>query len=174
MSIFGNIVSKLFGHSTAHAAPAAGSAAAPAAAPAGTPAAPSAAGSPAPASTSATSTSATSTSAAPTAAAPTSAAPAAAGAAPSAAAPLHAVDVTAILDDLVAKHGQKLDWRHSIVDLLKALDLDSSLTARKELATELHYTGSTDDSATMNIWLIKQVIAKLAENGGKLPADLVH
>jgi hypothetical protein len=164
MSIFGNIVSKLFGHSTAHAAPAAGSAAAPAAAPAGTPAAPSPAGSPAPASTSAT----------PTSAAATSAAPAAAGAAPSAAAALHAVDVTAILDDLVAKHGQKLDWRHSIVDLLKALDLDSSLTARKELASELHYTGSTDDSATMNVWLIKQVIAKLAENGGKLPADLVH
>jgi hypothetical protein len=84
------------------------------------------------------------------------------------------VDVTAILDGLVAKHAEKLDWRRSIVDLLKALDLDSSLSSRKELAKELHYTGSTDDTATMNVWLIKQVIAKLAANGGKVPADLLH
>ncbi len=99
-------------------------------------------------------------------------------AAPAATASVQGVDVTAILDDLVAKHQAKhherLDWRRSIVDLLKALDLDSSLSARKELATELHYTGDTNDSATMNVWLIKQVIAKLAENGGKLPPELLH
>ena len=64
------------------------------------------------------------------------------------------------------------DWKHSIVDLMKLLDLDSSLSARKELAKELNYTGDTSDSATMNIWLHKQVMAKLAANGGKVPADL--
>jgi hypothetical protein len=60
----------------------------------------------------------------------------------------------------------------AIVDKMKALDLDSSLTARKELAKELHYTGDTNDSATMNVWLHKQVMTKLAANGGKLPADI--
>ncbi|HBI67994.1 MAG TPA: DUF3597 domain-containing protein, partial [Massilia sp.] len=60
----------------------------------------------------------------------------------------------------------------SIVDLMKLLDLDSSLAARKELAAELHYTGDTSDSASMNIWLHKQVMKKLAENGGKVPSDL--
>jgi 3-oxoacyl-ACP reductase-like protein len=83
------------------------------------------------------------------------------------------VDVTAILDDLAAKNPEKLDWRHSIVDLMKLVGIDSSLHERKELAKELHYTGDTDDSATMNIWLHKQVITKLAENGGKVPADLL-
>lgn len=83
------------------------------------------------------------------------------------------VDVTAILDEAVRAAGQKLDWRHSIVDLLKALKLDSSLTARKELAAELGYSGDTSDSATMNIWLHKAVIKKLSENGGKVPADLL-
>lgn len=103
-------------------------------------------------------------------AAPATAAP---GAAAAAAASVANVDVTAILDGLVAKHGEKLDWRHSIVDLLKTLDIDSSLTARKELAAELHYAGDTHDTATMNVWLIKQVIAKLAANGGKVPPELL-
>ena len=83
------------------------------------------------------------------------------------------VDVAAILDDAVAKSGQTLDWRKSIVDLMKALGIDSSLSARKELATELNYTGDTNDSATMNMWLHKTVIQKLADNGGKVPADLL-
>ena len=82
------------------------------------------------------------------------------------------VDITPILDAAVKKSGQKLDWRKSIVDLMKALDLDSSLTARKELAAELNYTGDTNDSATMNVWLHKALMKKLAENGGKVPADL--
>ena len=69
---------------------------------------------------------------------------------------------------------EKLDWRHSIVDLMKLLDLDSNLAARKTLAGELHYTGNTDNSATMNVWLHKQVMAKLAENGGKVPDELKH
>lgn len=82
------------------------------------------------------------------------------------------VDVAAVLTDLASKNKEKLDWRKSIVDLMKLLDLDSSMTARKELAKELHYTGDTNDSAKMNIWLHKQVMQKLAENGGKVPADL--
>lgn len=85
-----------------------------------------------------------------------------------------AVDVEAVLTALAAKTSEKLDWRHSIVDLMKLLDLDSSLAARKELAHELNYSGDTGDSATMNIWLHKQVMAKLAENGGKVPEDLKH
>jgi Domain of unknown function (DUF3597) len=77
-----------------------------------------------------------------------------------------------VLKDMASKSGQKLDYRRSIVDLMKLLDLDSSLTARKELAKELNYTGDTNDSATMNVWLHKQVMRKLAENGGKVPNDL--
>lgn len=84
-----------------------------------------------------------------------------------------AVDVAAILDAAVASKGQKLNWKTSIVDLLKALDIDSSLSARKQLAGELGYTGDTSDSAAMNIWLHKQVIQKLKDNGGKVPADLL-
>jgi hypothetical protein len=80
--------------------------------------------------------------------------------------------VAPILDAAVKKNGQKLDWRRSIVDLMKALDLDSSLGARKELAKELNYTGDTNDSATMNMWLHKALMKKLAENGGKVPAEL--
>ena len=76
------------------------------------------------------------------------------------------------MDDLAGKAGQKLDWRKSIVDLMKLLDLDSSLGARKELAKELNYSGDTNDSAAMNIWLHKQVMIKLAENGGKVPDSL--
>jgi hypothetical protein len=84
-----------------------------------------------------------------------------------------AVDVAAILDAAVKASGQKLDWKKSIVDLLKALKLDSSLGARKELADELGYTGDKNDSAKMNVWLHKQVIQKLKDNGGKVPADLL-
>lgn len=123
MSIFGKIMSSIFGSSAATAAPAPSSApSSPAAAPA--------------------------------------------------AAPMAKVDVEAVLTKLAAENKQKLDWRKSIVDLMKVLNLDSSLSARKELAQELHYTGSMDDSASMNIWLHKQVMQKLAANGGAVPDDL--
>jgi len=104
------------------------------------------------------------------------AAPAAGGAAAPAggAAPAATVDVAPILDAAVKAKGEKLEWRTSIVDLMKALDIDSSLGARKELAKELGYTGDSNDSASMNIWLHKQVMAKFAANGGKLPDDLKH
>jgi Domain of unknown function (DUF3597) len=84
------------------------------------------------------------------------------------------VDVTAIMDNLASQATQKLDWRNSIVDLMKLINLDSSLAARKELAQELNYTGDVNDSASMNIWLHKQVMIKLAENGGKVPDELKH
>ena len=132
MSIFGKIMSGIFG-TKADAAPAAGGAAA------GT--APSGGAS----------------------SGGTTAAPAAA-----------TVDVAPILDKAVAAKGEKLAWRTSIVDLMKALDIDSSLAARKDLAKELGYTGDTSDSASMNIWLHKQVMTKLAANGGKLPDDIKH
>jgi hypothetical protein len=77
-----------------------------------------------------------------------------------------------VLDAAVAKKGQKLDWRHSIVDLMKALDLDSSLGAREEFAKEPGYTGDMGDSAAMNLWLHEQLMQKLKDNGGKVPADL--
>src|SRR6185369_5003542 len=102
--------------------------------------------------------------------APAVAAPAAAPQAAAEAAP--AVDVEAVLTVMAQDNPQTLDWRHSIVDLMKLLSLDSSLTARKELAGELGYTGDTNDSATMNIWLHKAVMAKLAENGGVVPDSL--
>ena len=86
--------------------------------------------------------------------------------------PMSEVDVASVLNGLAVKNPEKLDWRRSIVDLMKLLKLDSSLTARKLLAQELHYTGDTNDSASMNIWLHKQVMQKLAENGGKVPDDL--
>jgi 3-oxoacyl-ACP reductase-like protein len=135
MSIFGNIMSAIFG-SSASAAPAA-----PASAPGAAQAAPGAPATPA------------------------------ARAAP-AAAPMSAVDVAAVMDGLAKQSKQKLDWRKSIVDLMKLLDMDSSLAARKQLAQELRYTGDMGDSAKMNIWLHKQVMIKLAENGGKVPEDL--
>ncbi|VVB48401.1 hypothetical protein RHAL1_03303 [Beijerinckiaceae bacterium RH AL1] len=147
MSIFGSIMSKIFGSGSAEAAP--GSAA------------PSGSAAPAPSSPAPSDTTSSST------AAPS--APASGGAAPSTAPA--SVDVAAVLDGMDTG-GQKLDWRHSIVDLMKLLHIDSSLTARKELAHELHYTGDTEDSATMNMWLHKQVMQKLAENGGKLPPDI--
>ena len=135
MSIFGNILSAIFHHSSSAAAAATASAPA-----ADAPAAPSAA--------------------------PSAPAPA------PAAAPAAAVDVTAIMDGLAAQSSERLDWRRSIVDLMKLLNLDSNLAARKELAQELSYTGDTNDSASMNIWLHKQVMTKLAENGGKVPDEL--
>jgi len=136
MSIFGNIMSKIFGHANA-AAPAPGSAA-PSAAPA------------------------------PGAAKPATGGPATASTGPASA----PVDVEAILTHLASQNPEKLDWRRSIVDLMKLLNLDSSLHARKELAKELRYSGDTNDSASMNIWLHRQVMTKLAENGGKVPDSL--
>ncbi|MBV8926071.1 MAG: DUF3597 domain-containing protein [Bradyrhizobium sp.] len=136
MSIFGKIMSGIFGHSAARA-PAGGSAA-----PADSSAAPAGG------------------------AGTASAAPASA--------PAQTVDVAPILDKAAAAKHEKLEWRTSIVDLMKALDIDASLAARKELAKELGYTGDTNDSASMNVWLHKQVMAKLAANGGKLPPEIKH
>ncbi|WP_183481604.1 DUF3597 domain-containing protein [Komagataeibacter kakiaceti] len=87
--------------------------------------------------------------------------------------PAQPVDVDAVLAAMAAKNPEKLNWRTSIVDLMKLLGLDSSLTARKELASELHYTGDTNDSASMNIWLHAQVMQKLAQNGGRVSPDLL-
>jgi len=84
------------------------------------------------------------------------------------------VDVAAVLDDLNNKATEELDWKHSIVDLMKLLSLDSSLAARKELAKELHYDGDLNNSASMNIWLHKQIMVNLAAHGGKLPDELKH
>jgi hypothetical protein len=109
---------------------------------------------------------------------PGTAAPSAAGTQPASAAaapaaPAKTVDVTAILDGLAAKNPEKLDWKRSIVDLMKLVGMDSSLGARKQLAKELNYTGDPSDSASMNIWLHKEVLRKLAENGGKVPPELL-
>ena len=82
------------------------------------------------------------------------------------------VDVDATLADVASKKGQRLNYKESIVDLMKVLDLDSSLTNRKELAKELGYTGPTDGSAEMNIWLHREVMKKLAANGGKVSPEL--
>ena len=84
-----------------------------------------------------------------------------------------AVDVNAVLNEMASKNSEKLDWKKSIVDLMKLVGMDSSLSSRKELATELGYTGNKDDSAAMNVWLHKQVLRKLAENGGKVPQNLL-
>jgi len=150
MSILGKIVSAIFGHaSAAPAAPSPGAAPAPSSSkPAPAPSAPASSSKPAP-------------SASP---APSSSAPL-----PKTATP---VDVADVLTKLAAKNKEKLNWRLSIVDLMKLLNLDSSLAARKELADELHYTGDKNDSATMNMWLHKQVMQKLADNGGKVPDEL--
>ena len=130
MSVFGNIMSAIFGRSSSAAA-------APAAA-----------------------------------ASPAQPAPAQAAAPTPASAPGAPVDVTAIMDGLAAQSRERLDWRRSIVDLMKLINLDSGLAARKELAQELNYGGDMNDSASMNIWLHKQVMIKLAENGGKVPDEL--
>ena len=102
---------------------------------------------------------------------PTSVSPASATATATAAPPV--VDVEAILEGLAAKYSHKVNWRYSIVDLMTLVGMDSSLSERRELAHELGYTGDTNDTATMNVWLHKQVLKKLAENGGKVPADLL-
>jgi len=92
---------------------------------------------------------------------------------PVAAPPAPVVDVAAVLNDMAKKNPEKLDWRKSIVDLMKLVGMDSSLGARKQLATELNYSGDMNDSASMNLWLHKQVLVKLAENGGKVPPELL-
>ncbi|MFF8800970.1 MULTISPECIES: DUF3597 domain-containing protein [unclassified Methylobacterium] len=145
MSLIGSIVSKIlhpFGSSEAQAAESS-------AKPSETQAQPSSGGGSAPAST-----------------------PTSGGASSGTASSGGSVDVEAVLNDLASKNSQKLNWRTSIVDLMKLLDLDSSLHARQQLADELHYSGDKNDSASMNVWLHKQVIKKLEENGGKVPADL--
>jgi hypothetical protein len=98
--------------------------------------------------------------------------PSSAGTASAPAGSVAEVDVAGILTKLAAEKKEKLDWRKSIVDLMQLLDLDSSLSARKELAQELHYSGDMSDSASMNVWLHQQVMRKLAEKGGKVPEEL--
>ena len=168
MSVLGNIMSGIFGHGakTQSTPTAAGSTSGPAA----TQSAPTAAGSTSgPAATQSAPTAAGSTSG-PTATSSTATTPTF-PTAPSSA-PAAQVDVEAILTKLASQNSEKLDWRKSIVDLMKLLKLDSSFSARKELAKELHYNGDTNDSAAMNMWLHKQVMVKLAENGGKVPDEL--
>jgi len=148
MSIFSTILNKIFPHDhPANAASA--SQTAPAAAP-----------TPAPGS------------ATPAAGAPATPSTAAAQSTQPSAAPMPPVDVEAVLSKMQESSGQQLNWRTSIVDLLKLLGLDSSLEARKQLASELHYTGNTEDSAAMNVWLHRAVMQKLEENGGKVPDSL--
>ena len=102
-------------------------------------------------------------------------APDAAQSAPAPAAAIAEVDVVAKLEGLAASHAEKLNWKVSIVDLLKLLGLDSSLTARKELATELGCPAQAmGDSAQMNTWLHKTVLQKLAQNGGNIPQELLN
>ena len=148
MGLFNNLMSKIFGH----AAPAAQTAAA-----APTTSGPQAAGA----------------TAQPTAVPAPSVVAGAPTAQPAAAPAPPVVDVAAVLNDMAGKNPEKLDWRKSIVDLMKLVGMDSSLGARKQLATELHYTGDMNDSASMNVWLHKQVLVKLAENGGKVPPELL-
>jgi len=93
---------------------------------------------------------------------------------PAAPTPIAVVDVVAALEQLAAGHAEKLNWKQSIVDLLKLLGIDSSLSARKELATELGCPAAKmGDSAQMNVWLHKTVLAKIAENGGNVPEELL-
>jgi Domain of unknown function (DUF3597) len=158
MSIFGSIASAIFG-SAAHAEGAPPAPAAPASAP-------DAASAPTPIVTAANDTKPAASSAPATAAAPKAPAPNIVAKTP--------VDVMAILDKLDDQTDEKLDWSTSIVDLMKLLKLDSSLTARKTLAHELGYDGDTKDSAAMNVWLHKAVMTKLAQNGGIVPKELMH
>jgi Domain of unknown function (DUF3597) len=165
MSIFGSIASAIFG-SAAHAETAPPPARAPSAPAAAPPADTPAAAKPVE----------TATAAPPPAPAAKAGAPAAAPAA----APVPnivaktPVDVMAVLDKIDDETDEELAWATSIVDLMKLLKLDSSLTARKTLAKELGYTGDTKDSAKMNVWLHKAVMTKLAENGGVVPKELTH
>jgi hypothetical protein len=156
MGLFNTLMSKIFSHPSASAQTASTQ---PAAAGGGQPASGVAVGAQAPTSM---------PSASPTAGA--GAQPSSAGAS----APVKQVDVAAVLNAMAAKNPERLDWRHSIVDLMKLVGMDSSLSARKELADDLHYTGDKNDSASMNIWLHKEVIKKLSENGGKVPAELLN
>jgi len=104
----------------------------------------------------------------------TPAADAASAPASSAPAPISTVDVVAKLEGMASSNPEKLNWKTSIVDLLKLLGIDSSLTARKELATELGCPADKmGDSAQMNMWLHKTVLAKIAENGGNIPSELL-
>jgi 3-oxoacyl-ACP reductase-like protein len=143
MGIFSNIVNAIFGSKAAAAVPGASAAI-------------------------------ESTAAAPAAASASSAAGSAAAASTAQAkpTPISKADVEAIIAKIEAERGVKYNWRQSIVDLMKLLDLDSSLAARKELAQELGYKGALDGSAEMNVWLHKQVMEKLAEGGGKVPESL--
>src|SRR5262245_12670273 len=106
----------------------------------------------------------------PSASSPTPSASGPAGA--TAAKPISRTEVETILAKLAAEQRENLDWKNSIVDLMKLLKLDSSLGARKQLAQELGYTGALDGSGTMNVWLQQQVMTKLAESGGKVPDSL--
>ena len=143
MSVFGSIMSKVFGHSdTAAAAPTSSPASSAGSAPGNVGA----------------------SAASPTAPTPTPAPKAAA---------MPEVDVEKVLSGMATRSSEKLDWRHSIVDLMKLLGIDSSMVNRRALASELGYTGDLNDSATMNTWLHKAVMQKLAENGGKVPATLL-
>lgn len=88
--------------------------------------------------------------------------------------PPRSVEIAPILDKAVAEKHEKLEWRTSIVDFMKALDIDTSRATRKQLATELGYTGDANDSASMNVWLHKEVMEKLAASGGRLPPEIKH
>ena len=148
MSVFGKIASAIFGHRSVAPGTATGSLA---------PGAPKSPG-PAPGS------SAPGSSATPTATT--------GSAAPGAAKPITIAEVETMISKIAAGQKEKFDWQRSIVDLMKLLNLDSSLHAREELAKELGYTGRLDGSAEMNVWLHKQVMTKLAESGGKVPDSL--
>ena len=173
MSIFGRIKNAIFGQ--AHAATPASPAPQPSASEttAATPSPSTAQNGPNAAPAPAGTTSAGQASPTTAAPAPTSAAPASPTGGASAGAPNGPVDVEAIMNAAVAKSGQKLDWRHSIVDFMKALGMDASLQERKDLAAELDYTGDMHDSAKMNMFLHKAGMKALAENGGKIPAELM-
>lgn len=108
--------------------------------------------------------------------------PASGGAAPAAPAAQHAaparppgsIDIAPILDTAAAANEEELEWRTSIVDLMKALDIDPSLAVRKQLARELGYTGDPNNSASLNVWLHKQVMSELVAHGGRLPPEIKH
>jgi 3-oxoacyl-ACP reductase-like protein len=144
MGLLSNLMSKIFSHSTVATVPTGGASAAPAAT---------------------SSPASAQSAAAPAATPPSTAVPAG---------PAKPVDVAAILDGLAAKNPEKLDWKKSIVDLMKLVGMDSSFKARKQLAQELKYTGDPNDSASMNVWLHKQVLIKISENGGKVPEELLR
>ena len=147
MGMFSNLMAKIFGHASAPAA------------------------TPTPSTTIESATAPSPTTPAASAVSPATAAPATTPDADTA--PAQTVDVPAILDALAAKNPEKLDWKKSIVDLLKLVEMDSSLSARKQLATELHYSGDENDSASMNVWLHKQVLRELSAHGGKIPRELL-